>query len=78
VETPLSFPRSVSRARDTSVQWPELEIGAKSRETTTLPFLVSRSAPHVLPYSRLPFERHVFQVTAAVTEVRLKTTMTYP
>jgi hypothetical protein len=29
-----------------------------------------RPAPQTLPYRRLPFERHVFQVTAAVTLVR--------
>jgi hypothetical protein len=39
-------------------------------QTVTLRFLVARPAPVVLPYRRLPFERHVFQVTAAVTEIR--------
>jgi len=38
--------------------------------TTTLHFLVARHAPHALPSTRLPFERHVFQVTAAATEIR--------
>ena len=33
-------------------------------------YLVSRPAPHPLPDTRLPFERHVFRVTAAVTLVR--------
>jgi hypothetical protein len=37
---------------------------------TTLQFLVTRPAPRVLPYTRLPFENRVFQVTAAVTEIR--------
>jgi hypothetical protein len=41
-----------------------------SVQTTTLQFLVTRPAPHALPYTRLPFERHVFQVTATVTEIR--------
>jgi len=38
--------------------------------TTTLRFLVTRPAPSVLPFTRLPFERHVYRVTAAVTLVR--------
>jgi hypothetical protein len=37
--------------------------------TTTLRFLVTRPAPS-LPSTRLPFERHVYRVTAAVTLVR--------
>jgi hypothetical protein len=36
----------------------------------TLAYLVSRRAPAALPTTRLPFERHVFRVTAAVTIVR--------
>ena len=36
----------------------------------TLAYLVSRPAPASLPRTRLPFERHVFRVTAAVTLVR--------
>jgi hypothetical protein len=36
----------------------------------TLAYLVSRPAPASLPTTRLPFERHVFRVTAAVTLVR--------
>jgi hypothetical protein len=39
-------------------------------QMTTLQFLVTRPAPHAPPYTRLPFERRVFQVTAAVTEIR--------
>lgn len=38
--------------------------------TVTLPFLVTRPAPASLPYTRLPFERHVYRVLAAVTEIR--------
>jgi hypothetical protein len=38
--------------------------------TVTLRFLVTRPAPAVLPVTRLPFERHVFHVVAAVTLVR--------
>lgn len=34
---------------------------------TTIAYLVSRPLPHPLPDTRLPFERHVFRVTAAVT-----------
>jgi hypothetical protein len=34
---------------------------------TTIAYLVSRRAPHPLLVTRLPFERHVFRVTAAVT-----------
>jgi hypothetical protein len=36
----------------------------------TLAYLVSRPAPASLPRTRLPFERHIFRVTAAVTLVR--------
>ena len=38
--------------------------------TTTVKYLTSLPAPADLPYTRLPFERHVFRVTAAVTLVR--------
>jgi hypothetical protein len=34
---------------------------------TTIAYLVSRPAPSYLPNTRLPFERHIFRVTAAVT-----------
>ena len=37
---------------------------------TTIAFLVSRPAPSNLPKTRLPFERHVYRVRAAVTLVR--------
>ena len=37
---------------------------------TTIHVLVTRPAPPTLPATRLPFERHVFTVTAAVTLVR--------
>jgi hypothetical protein len=36
-------------------------------QTTTIAHLVSIPAPRPLPISRLPFERHVFRVTATVT-----------
>jgi hypothetical protein len=39
-------------------------------QLVTIAYLVSRPAPSVLPSTRLPFERHVFQVTAAVILVR--------
>jgi hypothetical protein len=39
-------------------------------QVTTIHYLVSRPAPSSLPYARLPFERHIFTVTAAVTLVR--------
>jgi hypothetical protein len=39
-------------------------------QATTLHFLVTRPAPSYLPTTRLPFERHVYRVTAAVTLVR--------
>ena len=39
-------------------------------KTVTLAYLVTRPAPSNLPYTRLPFERHVFRVTAAVTLIR--------
>lgn len=38
--------------------------------TVTLRFLVTRPAPADLPDTRLPFERHVYRVVAAVTLVR--------
>jgi hypothetical protein len=37
---------------------------------TTIRYLVTRPAPASLPYTRLPFERHIFGVTAAVILVR--------
>jgi hypothetical protein len=37
---------------------------------TTVHYLVTRPAPATLPYSRLPFERHVYTIVAAVTLVR--------
>src|SRR5262249_38483951 len=36
----------------------------------TLRYLVSRPAPAELPNTRLPFERHIFRVRAAVVLVR--------
>lgn len=38
--------------------------------TTTVHYLVTRPAPTNLPATRLPFERHIFTVTAAVVLVR--------
>jgi len=38
--------------------------------TTTIHFLVTRPAPNPLPSARLPFERHVYTLTATVTLVR--------
>src|SRR5947199_7112312 len=40
------------------------------RQTTTVAHLISVAKPAHLPDTRLPFERHVFRVTAAVTLVR--------
>jgi Protein of unknown function (DUF3761) len=40
------------------------------RVLTTIHFLVTRPAPSTLPSTRLPFEHHVFSVTAAVILVR--------
>jgi hypothetical protein len=37
---------------------------------TTIRFLITRPAPSQLPATRLPFERHVYTVTAAVVLVR--------
>lgn len=39
-------------------------------QSATIAYLVSRPAPASLPDRRLPFERHIFSVTAAVTLVR--------
>jgi len=36
----------------------------------TLVYLITRPAPASLPGTRLPFERHVFRVTAAITLIR--------
>jgi hypothetical protein len=36
----------------------------------TIAYLVSRHPPSALPDKRLPFERHIFRVTAAVTLIR--------
>jgi hypothetical protein len=40
--------------------------------TTTIRYLVSRPAPHLLPRTRLPFERHIFRVTASITLFRVE------
>jgi hypothetical protein len=40
------------------------------RRDATIAYLVGRPAPSELPATRLPFERRVFRVTAAVTLVR--------
>src|SRR6266487_2132608 len=37
---------------------------------TTIAYLVSRPRPARLPATRLPYERHIFRVTATVTLVR--------
>jgi hypothetical protein len=42
-------------------------LGARK---TTIHYLVTRPAPHPLPTTRLPFERHIYTVIAAVTLVR--------
>lgn len=39
-------------------------------QRVTIRYLVSRRAPDDLPYTRLPFERHVFRVTSSVTLIR--------
>jgi hypothetical protein len=39
-------------------------------QSVTIAYLISRPAPAILPDTRLPFERHIFSVTAAVTLVR--------
>src|SRR5689334_10153491 len=36
----------------------------------TVTYLVTRAVPRRLPATRMPFERHLFRVTAAVTMVR--------
>lgn len=38
--------------------------------TTTVHYLVTRPHPSVLPSTRLPFERHVYTVTAAVVYIK--------
>jgi hypothetical protein len=43
------------------------------RRDVTLKYLVARPAPESLPDQRLPFERHIFRVVAAVTFVRPET-----
>src|SRR4051794_30394031 len=37
---------------------------------TTIHFLITRPAPHTLPDTRLPFERHIYTVVAPVVLVR--------
>jgi hypothetical protein len=39
-------------------------------QTTTIAYLTSRHPPASLPDTRLPFERHIFTVTAAVVLIR--------
>jgi hypothetical protein len=46
-------------------------------QRTTIAWLVSRPRPASLPPARLPFERRIFQVVAAVTLVRLESDNDY-
>jgi len=41
-------------------------------QRVTIHYLVTRPAPSYLPYSRLPFERHVFTVTGSVALIWLE------
>jgi|SRR5215471_865596 len=43
---------------------------APAARKTTIPYLITRPAPAHLPDARLPFERRVFTVVAAVTLIR--------
>ncbi len=55
-------------------RWPVKTLQDRPRllppQVTSIHFLVTRPAPHPLPWTRQPFERHVYTVTAAVTLVR--------
>jgi hypothetical protein len=71
---PASIPSSSSSALRATCgveRWTVKTLQDRPRllptQTTTIAFLVSRPAPHPLATTRLPFERHVYRVTAAVT-----------
>jgi hypothetical protein len=67
-------PRSQQRVLCGVERWTVKTLQDRPRlfpvKTVTLAYLVTRPAPSNVPYTRLPFERQVFRVTAAVTLVR--------
>ena len=67
-------PRSQQRVLCGVERWTVKTLQDRPRllpvKTATLANLVSRPAPSNLPYTRLPVERHIFRVTAAVTLIR--------
>jgi hypothetical protein len=73
---PRAQPASASPARTLcgAERWTVKTLQDRPRllpaKTTTIAFLTSQPAPPSLPPTRLPFERHVYTVTAAVTLVR--------
>ena len=66
--------RAPSRALCGTERWTVKTLQDRPRllppRLTTIQFLVTRPAPSVPPDTRLPFERHVYRVRAAVTLVR--------
>jgi hypothetical protein len=66
-----SAPTSAARAMCGVERWTVKTLQDRPRLLTrrdvTIRYLVSRKHPATLPDTRLPFERHVFRVTAAVT-----------
>jgi hypothetical protein len=66
-----SAPTSASRATCGVERWTVKTLQDRPRllplRDVTIAYLVSRQHPATLPDRRLPFERHVFRVTAAVT-----------
>ena len=71
---PASAPSSASAALRATCgveRWTVKTLQDRPRllpvKQTTIAFLVNQPAPHPLPSTRLPFERHVYRVTAAVT-----------
>src|SRR5207244_1880156 len=63
-------PTSADRAMCGVERWTVKTLQDRPRllplRNVTIAYLISRKPPSTLPDTRLPFERHVFRVTAAV------------
>lgn len=73
-QSPSGSTRSGSAAACGVERWTVKTLQDRPRlipvRDTTIAFLVSRPAPTTLPDTRLPFERHIYRVRAAVMLVR--------
>jgi hypothetical protein len=70
----LAAPTAPARALCGVERWTVKTLGDRAAllplQPTTIAYLTTRRPPRWLPPTRLPFERHLFTVTAAVTLVR--------